>query len=146
MPASKVYVDTNLFIAAYVEEDATEAVLAWFARQSASILMASDWTFVELTSALGLKVRRGQISAAQADATQNLFEATMLPALVVLPVDTVVFARAQLLMRRYELGLRAPDALHLALCLAEDHSVLATADQTLHAAARRLKQPSVRVY
>lgn len=145
MPASKVYVDTNLFIAALVEESATETVLAWFESQSA-ILMASDWTFVELTSALGLKVRRGEISTAQADATHNLFETTMLPALVVLPVDTAVFARAQLLMRRYELGLRAPDALHLALCLAEDDCILATADQTLHTAARRLKQPSVRVY
>ena len=117
---------------------------AWFAAQSAQFVV-SDWTLVELTSALGLKVRMRRITARQADDVQTSFEEFLLPRLQVLPLDRSVFARAQLLMRQYALGLRAADALHVAMCVDEHPVTLATADRVLYAAVRALGLTAVRV-
>ena len=142
MPASSLYLDTNLLVAIYIEEEASHRVTAWFEAQSAEFVV-SDWTLVEFTSALGLKVRTGELSARQADDVQEKLEETLLPLLQVLAIDRSTYARAQMLMRSYALGLRAADALHLAMCVNEEARTLATADRVLYTAARRLKQSAV---
>lgn len=144
MPASSVYLDTSLLVALYVEEEASDRVAAWFESQSKE-LVVSDWTLVEFTSALGLKVRTHQLTAQRADDAQEKFDETFLPLLRVLTIDRSAFARAQLLMRQYSLGLRAGDALHLAMCIEQEPRMLATADRVLYAAARSLKQPALRI-
>lgn len=65
--------------------------------------------------------------------------------LVLLDVPVTAFARGEVLLRSFELGLRAGDALHLAICQSYDSTVLATADARLHAAATKLTQPAIKV-
>lgn len=144
MPASSLYLDTSLLVGLFVDEEASDRVAAWFAVQPAQFVV-SDWTLVELASALGLKVRTHQITARQADDVQTSFEETLLPHLQVLPIDRSAFARAQLLMRQYALGLRAADALHVAMCVDQEPLTLATADRVLYRAARALRLAAVRV-
>ena len=148
MPASSFYPDTSLLIALFVDEEASDRVATWFTAQAEEFIV-SDWTLVEFTSALGLKVRTHQITARQADDAQTSFEETLLPRLKILPMPRSAFARAQLLMRRYALGLRAGDALHVAMCVSlgldAQAPTLATADRVLYAAAKALKVNARRV-
>ncbi len=144
MPASSLYLDTSLLVPLYVEEAASDRTGAWFEAQTVE-LVVSDWTLVEFASALGLKVRTRQLTARQADDAQAKFDETLSSGLRILPVERSTFARAQLLLRQYTLGLRAGDALHLAMCIDREPRILATADRVLYAAARSLRQAAIRV-
>jgi predicted nucleic acid-binding protein len=141
-----IYLDANVLVALCVEEPASAKVDAWLARQSGTAVATSQWALTETTSAIGIKVRRKDISRQAADASLDLLEAKILPLLDVLDLPTGVFARADALLRMFDLGLRAGDALHLAICMGADDSTLATADALLLAAAKKLRQRAVKVY
>jgi len=141
-----LYLDANLLVAMCVAEPASERVDAWLAQQSGQSIGTSHWALTETTSAIGVKVRRRDITRDTASKGLALLEAEILPLLVLVEPPSTLFARAETLLRFFDLALRAGDALHLAICLDLDSSTLATADTTLFAAARALGQRAVRVY
>lgn len=140
------YLDANLLVALCVEEPSSGKVDAWLANRSGDAILTSAWSLVETTSAIGIKVRRKDISTATAAAALELLDQRIQPLLEVVEPAATVFRRAELLLRDFQLGLRAGDALHLAICLDFEAVVLATADTALAGAARRLGQPVVKVY
>jgi predicted nucleic acid-binding protein len=141
-----IYLDTNLLVALCVAEPASARVDAWLSRRAGQPIGTSQWALTETTSALGIKVRRRDISREAAGESLRLLENEILPLLVMIDSTSTLFARAEVLLRFFELGLRAGDALHLAICLDVDSSTLATADATLFSAARKLGQAAVKVY
>ncbi len=140
------YLDANLLVALCVDEPASARVDAWLAGQSGEVIVTSAWSLAEAASAIGIKVRRRDISAATASSALELLDVRILPLLEVIEPPAAVFRRAELLLRDFALGLRAGDALHLAICLDLDQVVLATADAALAGAARRLGQAAVKIY
>jgi FkbM family methyltransferase len=78
----------------------------WLER-SADSHTTSDWALAEFASALGLKVRRRELVAAQADAVQAAPLAEFLPEIQVVETDADLMRAAPLLLQEYGPGLRA---------------------------------------
>ena len=112
-----LYLDTSLLVSALTNEAATDRVQEWLDRQSDSLAI-SDWVAAEFSSALAIKLRTGQLDAASRMAALAMFADWVAGVLLVLPVSSVHFRTAAGFADRHELGLRAGDALHLAICFA----------------------------
>ena len=129
-----VYVDTSIAIALFVPEARTADVKAWFAA-NADPLVAADWIVTEFASALSIKERWGDVAPAETDAVWRAFTAFCGTGLRLAPVTRAAFAAAADLVRDASSGLRAGDALHLAVAREIGAAAIATADATLAANA-----------
>ncbi len=125
-----VYLDTSVAFPIFVPEDNSERVVAWLDGCD-DPLIASAWIVTEFSSALALNQRQGKIHEDQAaDIWQEflVFCQEGLRLVRITPEDFEVAARS---IRVYQSGLRAGDALHLAVALMLGVSGLATADAVL---------------
>jgi predicted nucleic acid-binding protein len=124
-------------VTALTPEPATARVQAWFEDHGGESLLVSDWVVSEVSSALAFKLRAGSLDLSLRAAALGAFARMIEDVLVVLPVGTPHFQAAAKFADRHELGLRAPDALHLAVC-ADHGATLVTLDRRLLAAAPHL--------
>jgi predicted nucleic acid-binding protein len=107
-----------------------------FIKQHVGQLYISDWAKVEITSALGIQVRRGAISEALAQQILKTFKTHCASGFYTqLSLDQSHFFEAEHCLQTLKRKLRSADALHLAAAkLAKLHMV--TLDQDLAAAAQ----------
>jgi len=129
------YLDTSVVVAAVTNERSTKA--AQRALNTAEDLAISDWTITEVASALSIKQRTATLSAADRVTAAATFEVLVATALVVLPVARADFSAAVTLLADPATGLRAGDALHLAVARSVG-STIYTLDKPFAAAARKL--------
>jgi len=138
------YIDTSALVAVLVSEPATPRVNAWFRAQVPGTIFISDWTHTEISSALSLKLRTGEITLETRAAALAAFAGMATTSLPTLAVAEEHFEAAARFVAQHELGLRAGDALHLAL--AKDGGfALVTFDQRMADAALQLGVPVERI-
>jgi len=125
-----LYLDTSLLIAALTNEMETERMQHWLGRQPEDNLAISDWVATEFSSALSIKLRTGQIRVADRAAALATFTRLTIDSFIAIPVSRLDFRTAARLADQHAIGLRAGDALHLAIC-ANHGTTLCTLDRRL---------------
>jgi uncharacterized protein len=135
-----LYLDTSVLVAALTNEPRTPEILDWIDRQDVGEILISDWLITEVSSALSLKLRTRQLTAEERAAALSEFR-RISAVLEVMRVSTPHFRTAATFVEQFELGLRAGDALHLAVA-ASFGATLCTLDQRLCAAGPPLGVPA----
>jgi predicted nucleic acid-binding protein len=131
------YLDTSLLVAALTPEARTGRVHAWLEEYRTDHLGLSDWTVTEFASALSLKVRTGHLDVHQRRKVDDVLKTWLDGSLIQIPVSRRDFAEAARMLHQHDTGLRAGDALHLAMST-HHNARLVTLDRRLAAAADAL--------
>jgi predicted nucleic acid-binding protein len=131
-----LYLDASAIIPTLVEEGASQALGDYLAAASDEFVV-SDFAAAEVASALSRLVRMTLIGREAADTLLGEFDAWRAGATTGVEFASADVRLANVFVRRFELGLRAPDALHAAVCQRGDHK-LVTLDRRLAAAAETL--------
>lgn len=132
-----IYIDTSVIVTLLTVEPKTESVKAWFAGLTKPP-MASDWLMTEFASAISFKVRTGQLTEAITKQVREQFDVLADGGLRLAPVSRAAFSHAATLLKQYQYGLRAGDALHLATAVELGAKAIATLDNRLADNAIRL--------
>jgi len=128
-----IYLDTSVVVALLTPEEASDHALLWFAN-SHEVLISSDWLITETHSALGMKRRLAGLPEKAWRTALQQFERLLLDGLELHGLDRARFRDAAELLQESSLGLRAGDALHLAVALHSPCTKLATLDRRLQKA------------
>jgi predicted nucleic acid-binding protein len=132
-----MYIDTSILIAAMTNESRTAEMQEWLANQRSEDLVISDWVMTEFSAALSIKVRTNQIGAEHRAEALAVFRSMAEASLEVVAVSRLDFAAAARFADQHATGLRAGDALHLAI--AANHGYrLVSLDRGLGEAASNL--------
>ena len=110
---------------------------AWLGAQAPDSLAISEWVATEFSAALSIKLRTGQIEATHRADALAMFRRMTTESFGILPVSGLQFRTAARFADQSALGLRAGDALHLAIC-ADHGATLCTLDRRLGAAGQPL--------
>ncbi|SEG61517.1 Predicted nucleic acid-binding protein, contains PIN domain [Bosea lathyri] len=133
----KIYIDTSVLVSALTEEAETTRTQQWLHDQEPDTLLISEWVASEFSAALSIKVRNRKIEADMRDRALTAFRRLSAEVFEVLPVRSLHFQRSAHFADQDALGLRAGDALHLAIA-SDCEALLCTLDRRLAEAGLRL--------
>jgi uncharacterized protein len=131
------YVDTSVLVAALTNETRTAATQRWLAAQPPGELAISDWVITEFSGALAMKLRLRTLEPEHRTEALRVFAALVEESFHVLGASGTDFRVAARFADQHKIGLRAGDALHLAIASAHGTGLI-TLDRKLAAAARSL--------
>ncbi len=140
-----IYLDTSFVVPLFREEAASRKITDFISRQAAGTLAVSKWTGVEFASHVSRDIRMGELSATEGSGILEEFDATISASFVMLVPNSYDFDLAQEYVAHFATQLRAPDALHLAVARNNGMEFVATLDEGMLAAAKKLKVPARRV-
>lgn len=129
------YLDTSAAVPIFVHESMTVRMQTWLVGQPAGTVATSLWVSTEFSAALAMKVRSGELdpeTRLAVLAEWRRFDESEARRLEIIANH---FSEAARIADRHELGLRAGDALHLAIASTAD-CTLVTLDKAMAKAAR----------
>lgn len=137
-----LYLDTCVLIPLFLQESTSDSIHAFFELNTQQSMLISAWTQTEFASAIAFKVRSCQLDAPAALDVVRTFHDIAAESFTILLPSANDYAQSQSYLTQFDTGLRAGDALHLAI--ANTHrATLATHDQLMLAAAAVLGIPTV---
>lgn len=112
--ASEAYLDTSLLVPLFVIDSSSERARAFMATEAPTPVV-SDFAAAEFASAISRLVRTNALNSAQATSIFSMFDTWRARTATECWVEASDVATASAILRRLELSLRTPDALHLAM-------------------------------
>ena len=109
------YFDTSFLVPLILPEATSAPIARFFQDLQAEGMAVSHWTRVEFSSLLAREVRMGGLSAEAACEADARFESMVKESFTVILPNSKDFDLAKEYLGRHETGLRAGDALHLAV-------------------------------
>jgi predicted nucleic acid-binding protein len=140
-----IYLDTSFLAPLFREEATSQKVADFVSRQPAGALAVSKWTGVEFASLVSRDVRMGALTVADGRQLVEEFGSVVAASLFVFAPNSYDFELAGEFVANFATHLRAPDALHLAVAHNNGVEFIATLDEGMLSAAKRLKIPARRV-
>ena len=140
-----IYLDTSFLTPLFREEATSVKVADFLSRQAAGTLVVSKWASVEFASLTSRDVRMGALTAGQGRRLIAEFDSMIAAALIVLIPSANDFDLAQKYVSNFATQLRGPDALHLAVAHNNGVEFVATLDNGMLFAAKKLKIAARRV-
>jgi predicted nucleic acid-binding protein len=135
------YFDTSFLIPFFVDERTSRQVDQFLRRQPVGEASISQWTRIEFSSAVARQVCIGSMNSRTAVEVESAFDSLIAESFgMILPAQTD-FDLAKQFLRRYETGLRAGDALHLAIASNHGARAIYSLDRGLLKAGRLLELP-----
>ena len=131
-----VYLDASILVALFTS-DALTARADTFLRKNPSVLIVSDFAAAEFSSVITRHVRTKDITKDNARLVFSNFDTWTARTTQRAPIGTADIIAAEVLLRRFDLALRTPDALNIATAQRMG-AVLATFDSKMAAAARAI--------
>ena len=136
------YFDTSFLVPLILSEVTSEPVSNFVDALPADELAVSDWTRVEYASLLAREVRMGGLDAGRAREAVSRFDSLIYDSFLVLLPERDDFDRAREWLGHFETGLRAGDALHLAVAGNRGAKVIYSLDKLMISAGRMLGLPT----
>lgn len=109
------YFDACVLVPLFVEEDSSAAIGRFVERQTGEIVV-SDFAAAEFGAAVSHHVRSRRTDADGASAALSLFDQWLESEAEHIAVSSADILRAGAIVRRFELKLLTPDAIHAAVC------------------------------
>jgi len=129
------YFDSSALVSLIANDPHSDAIFEFVAAFGSTIHI-SAFGVAEVSSAMSRMVRSGHIEATEADARLAYFDRWRAENTNLVEILETDFAECTAFVRRYDLALRAPDALHLAVAR-RNRLRLVTFDDRLARAAIR---------
>lgn len=126
------YIDTSVLVAYLVPETYSAQAEAALLNPENSPLVLSAWTETELHSALGIKCRTGQITEEDRQVVLGKFQ-ELRGHFLFIEVTQADYQTASALLDHWQSGLRAGDALHLALARRQGCMILSLDERLVQA-------------
>jgi uncharacterized protein len=136
-----LYFDTSFLVPLILPEAASDKIAGFVRRLPAEEFTVSHWTRVEFSSLIAREVRMGGLELQAATRADARFEAMLDESFSVLLPNADDFGLAKRYLGRFETGLRAGDALHLAVANNHRAAVIYSLDKTLLRAGKILDLP-----
>ncbi|MFH1604294.1 MAG: type II toxin-antitoxin system VapC family toxin [Pseudomonadota bacterium] len=109
------YCDTSFVAPLVLPEPASDAVIAFLKKGRPRELAVSLWTNVEFASLVSRRLRMGELTERQAELARAAFQEMVTRSYRVLLPSAADYGLAAVFLENYKTGLRAGDALHLAI-------------------------------
>jgi len=139
-----VYLDTSFVAPLVIAEDSSDAVEAYVLKVKPGDLTTSMWTQVELSSLVSRKVRMGELSDSKAEVVRREFDRVLGESFEMLAPTAADFAAAAKYLEIPKTGLRAGDALHLAIAANHRAKRILTLDEGFLEGGKLLNLPVTR--
>ena len=136
-----LYFDTSFLVPLILPEATSEKIANFVAGLAAEQLAISHWTRVEFSSLLAREVRMGGLDGQAARDADSRFETVATESFAIWLPNADDFTLAKRLLGIHETGLRAGDALHLAIAGNHGAKTFYTLDKSLLKAGKLLGVP-----
>jgi predicted nucleic acid-binding protein len=132
----KAYLDTSVIVALLIEDRLAERASSFLSRHE-PIIFISDFAAAEFSATLGRRIRMRELTKIAAKAAISNFDSWRRDESQIVALAARDVVAADGFLRRLDLTLLAPDALHIAICQ-RIGAALATFDEKMAASARVL--------
>jgi uncharacterized protein len=136
-----LYFDTSFLAPLVLPESTSDKIAAFVRRLPVEELTVSHWTRVEFSSLIARDVRMSVLDAAAGERADARFEAMVDASFAVLLPNADDFGLAKRYLGKFNTGLRAGDALHLAIAGNRQAAAIYSLDKGLLMAGRLLDLP-----
>lgn len=136
------YFDTSFLVPLILTETSSEMIADFFKYLEADDLAISHWTQVEFASLLAREVRMDGLDASTVRVAGSRFEEMINDSFIVFLPTSEDFDRARNWLGHFDTGLRAGDALHLAIAGNRSADAVYSLDKRMITAGRQLGLPT----